>query len=123
VVTNHNGASGPYEIVIGTGGPTSDVEAASLPLAFDFRLVGANPSPDVSRFQLALPAPSDVEIVVFDVQGRAICSLQDGSLGAGLHELAWDGRDDAGRGVGSGIYFVRSSAGDERRNLKVLRTD
>lgn len=121
VVTNHNGAAGRYEIVVGESGATSDVSPDTLPATFDFRLVGANPTSEASTFQLALPEASPVESRVYDVRGRMVRSLQTGSLRAGHHDLRWDGQDDRGRDVGSGVYFVRTVAGAHQWNLKVLR--
>ena len=43
-----------------------------------------------------------------------------GVLGAGQRELVWDGRDDAGRAVASGVYFVRAVVGDEALTGRVV---
>jgi flagellar hook assembly protein FlgD len=48
-------------------------------------------------------------------------ALVDGAMAAGLHDVPWDGRDDAGRGVAPGIYFVRLTAGDVAQTRKVAR--
>ena len=47
---------------------------------------------------------------VFDVAGREIARLVDGERAAGHHRVVWDGRDRAGRSVGTGIYFVSLEA-------------
>ncbi len=50
---------------------------------------------------------------VFDVAGRHVRRLLDGALQAGLHQVVWDGADQSGRTVASGVYTVRvESAGD-----------
>ena len=58
---------------------------------------------------------------VFDVSGRLVRTLADGTLEAGVHELLWNGDDDQGASAAAGIYFVRmiTSAGAETR--KVVR--
>jgi flagellar hook assembly protein FlgD len=43
-----------------------------------------------------------------------------GNLSAGRHELAWDGRDDAGRSVASGLYFYRARGTEGVVTTKVL---
>jgi len=49
-------------------------------------------------------------LAVYDVAGRLVAVLSDGPAAAGEHEARWDGRDDDGRAVSSGVYFVRLSA-------------
>jgi flagellar hook assembly protein FlgD len=52
---------------------------------------------------------------VFSIDGRRVRTLADGMREAGVHRLAWDGRDDQGHAVGAGIYFLRTAA--DRRDL------
>ena len=52
-----------------------------------------------------------VRIGVYDVAGRRVVSLVDGPQTQGTHRLGWDGRDDQGRRVSSGAYFLRAFAG------------
>jgi hypothetical protein len=59
------------------------------------------------------------EVVVVDVQGRRLRTL--GTL-AGSGSLVWDGRDDRGRAVSQGVYFIAVGSGPDRCVFKVLRT-
>jgi len=54
-----------------------------------------------------------VKIEVYDIRGRLVRILLDGSKGfeAGRHSVVWDGRDDNGVQVGSGVYLYRMRAG------------
>jgi len=52
-----------------------------------------------------------VEIALYDLAGRRICTLEHGEQSAGEHEVQWDGRDDAGNPAPSGLYFCRMQAG------------
>jgi hypothetical protein len=61
------------------------------------------------RYQLASAAA--VRLAVFDAQGRQVRTLVDGTVAAGHHRVAWDGRDAHGRAVPSGLYFYRLVAG------------
>jgi len=70
------------------------------------------------RFQLATAGP--VRITVYDVTGRRIRTLFQGDLGSGLHELNWQGRDDRGRTVPSGAYYVRLDAGGILDHHKIM---
>jgi endonuclease/exonuclease/phosphatase family metal-dependent hydrolase len=82
-----------------------------------------NPFTDQTALRLALPQAADVELVVYDVTGRAVRTLAASSLPAGEHQILWDGRDDFGREAASGIYFCRATVGDweQVRKLVVMR--
>jgi flagellar hook assembly protein FlgD len=53
-----------------------------------------------------------VRLEVYDVSGRRVRVLLAGSESAGPHEVAWDGCDDMGRPVASGVYFMTLEAGE-----------
>lgn len=64
----------------------------------------------VVRFSIG--GPDEVGAAVFDAQGRLVRSLLDAApRGAGSHTLEWDGRDDGGRSVSAGVYYVRVTTG------------
>jgi flagellar hook assembly protein FlgD len=56
---------------------------------------------------------------VHDVAGRLVRVLFDGVRAAGAYEVPWDGRDEAGEKVGSGVYFVRVSSAHWTAESKV----
>jgi hypothetical protein len=67
---------------------------------------------------LALSVPEDrglvpVEVAVYDLRGRRVRSLIRGSLRGGDHDVTWNGRDEGGRAVASGVYFARARVGGE----------
>ena len=67
-----------------------------------------------------LPRAGQGTLMVYNVMGQAVCCLVDGSQGAGEHEVTWDGLDDAGRAVASGIYFYQLTAGQFVETKKML---
>jgi hypothetical protein len=83
------------------------------------------PNPLVSRgaleLRVARPMPGRVEI--FDVRGRRVTVLLDRPLNAGSNQVVWDGTDDHGRRVRSGVYFVHvvTGARSSRHKLTFLR--
>ena len=55
----------------------------------------------------AIPRATTVELVVFDILGRPVRRVVDGPMEAGAYRLFWDGRDQLGRRVASGVYVYR----------------
>jgi flagellar hook assembly protein FlgD len=62
-----------------------------------------------------------VALTVYDVLGRRVRTLVKAALPAGTHRVAWSGRDEAGRPVAPGVYFLRLEALGEARTGKVVR--
>jgi flagellar hook assembly protein FlgD len=78
-------------------------------------------SSTIIRFSLA--QTSHVDLAVYDVAGRLVRSLLARDVGVGYHTADWDGRDDAGRPVRSGVYFCRLAAGTRSQTRKLIRED
>lgn len=89
------------------------------------RLLEAQPNPfnPQTTLRLAVETPTPVRVSIVDVQGRTLRVLLDERLPAGERTLRWDGRDDAGHALPSGVYLARLSqpAGDSARKLVLLR--
>ncbi len=66
-----------------------------------------NPFRDSMVLGFRLAMEQQVMIQIFDVQGRRIRTLHDGRLGAGSHEIRWDGFGDGRRDPGPGVYYYR----------------
>jgi hypothetical protein len=71
-----------------------------------------NPFVGSSIFQYALPRVAHVSIAVYDVRGRRIRMLVDEVRPPGRYDATWQGRDESGRSVPSGLYFLRYRAGN-----------
>ena len=71
-----------------------------------------NPFNPTTRIEYRLPesspgAKTHVNVVVYDVRGAKVRELVNGEQSPGKHAVDWDGRNDAGETVGSGVYFYR----------------
>ncbi|TMQ71933.1 MAG: T9SS type A sorting domain-containing protein [Candidatus Eisenbacteria bacterium] len=66
-----------------------------------------NPTQRGASFRLGLPHDARIDVTLFDARGRKVRSLWSGTMTAGEHSLAWDGRDEARRPAPSGTYFYR----------------
>jgi hypothetical protein len=80
---------------------------APLPTAFVLEQNAPNPFNPTTTIRFALPEASQVHLVVYDVNGRAVRTLVSRSYQAGVHSIVWDARDDNGRDVASGTYIYR----------------
>ncbi len=85
------------------------------------RLMLAGVSPARSRVDLriALPERMRVHLAIYDLMGRRLATLADGSLPAGVSDLRWDGRDRAGAEVRSGVYFARLTTTSSQQSVRV----
>jgi hypothetical protein len=79
-----------------------------------------NPFNGSTIIAFTLPTPGDVGLTVVDVRGVVVKTLAAGSFGATRHEVEWDGTDDAGGRVASGVYFCRLDAAGEIVSQKVV---
>jgi hypothetical protein len=90
-----------------------DVTAVDTPAAPAALRLTSYPNPFNPSTSIAfeLPAAASVELAIYDLSGRRLRGLlADEHYPAGRHALSWDGRDDAGRALSSGIYFCRLRA-------------
>lgn len=75
-----------------------------------------NPSTTI-EFSLAETGP--VDIAIYGLDGHLVKRLHHGQMAAGPHSLQWHGRDDHGRGVASGSYFLRIKAAGETHDSRL----
>ena len=79
-----------------------------------------NPFNPTTTISYVLPEQSILRLTVFDIQGREVMTLQDESKPAGRYEVQWNGLDQSGNPVSTGVYFVRLQAGDYSRTIKMV---
>ena len=98
----------------------SGVDAAS-PLRFAILPNRPNPFRIETEIRFDLPDTAPVELVVYDALGRSVKTLVSGLTAAGSHIVGWDGRDEGGRIVASGVYFVRIRSQGREVSQKIVR--
>ena len=72
-----------------------------------------------TRIRYALLKPAAVNISIFNALGQKIRTLVNGDQPPGSYQIHWDGRDDAGREVASGMYSYRIQADDFVRSHRM----
>lgn len=104
----------PDSTLTSTGGP--DV----APNGFELLQNYPNPFNPETKIAFRLPELGPVKLHIFDLLGREIRLLLDDSRAPGSYELSWDGRDNRGAAVGSGVYIYRLEAGNQALSRKML---
>lgn len=115
-----------YEPIILENAKTVGVtEPSPLSVPAAFRLAQNHPNPfnPATAIRFDLPAAAQVTLTIYCVLGRQIRKLLDQRFEPGQHQVVWDGRDDAGSLVGSGVYLVNMRAGNftQTRKLTLMK--
>lgn len=82
--------------------------------------VTPNPFNPATTVSFRLESPGHVRLEVLDARGRHRRNLLDAELGDGEHRVQFDGRDDRGRELASGVYFLRLRAAGGTRTAKAV---
>ena len=87
-----------------------DTPGSTLPHELALERPSPNPARLAATLRFASPRETRVSLALYDAGGRRIRPLASYRQTAGEHAIAWDLRDDEGRTVGAGIYFLRLEA-------------
>ncbi len=93
---------------------------ASATLTFNLSQNYPNPFNQNTIIQYSLPKSSEVELVVFNLLGQKVRTLVNQTQKAGYKIVFWDGKNDKGEVVASGVYFYKLEYGDYRQTKKML---
>ena len=79
-----------------------------------------NPFNPETAVSYQLPLAGEVELIIYNSLGQKVRTLVEARKPAGQHEVTWNGRDDRGQAVGSGIYYVQLRAQNSIQTRKML---
>ncbi|MDP8211395.1 MAG: T9SS type A sorting domain-containing protein [Candidatus Stygibacter australis] len=79
-----------------------------------------NPFNPTTRIDYSLQQSTDIDLSVYDVAGRLVKTLYNGTQTSGNHFEVWDGTDNSGKAIASGIYFSRISHSKGVETSKML---
>ncbi len=79
-----------------------------------------NPFNPVTTISFMMPSAQHARLAVYDASGKLVRTLVDGVTGYGTHRVEWDGTDNLGNSVGSGVYFYRLEAGKFQQARKMV---
>jgi hypothetical protein len=115
-------ASGNQTITESSFETTAGRVARSVPLGGYLQENRPNPFNPSTAFGFVLPTGGFAELRVIDVQGRVVRTLVSGELPAGNHNATWDGTDESGRAVASGVYIAALSGPGVSESRRVVLT-
>jgi uncharacterized delta-60 repeat protein len=125
IVTGYSwgGTGDTHFCTVKYSGATDVGERNSVQIVGQELHVYSNPLNVQTTIQYGLAHDTRVDLGIYDLLGREIRVLVDQDQSAGVHTMIWDGRDDSGRRVPSGSYFLRLEAGEysATRKLCVVR--
>jgi zinc protease len=99
------------EVVFTTGALASAGEHQDIPPGVRLTQNYPNPFSRATTIRYELPEAARVEVTIFDVQGHVVRQLVRDFMPAGIHSVEWDGRDEEGCAVSTGVYFYSLVAG------------
>ncbi len=108
------------ELVIGTEDYLTHRLGDLLPMDFALHQNYPNPFNPTTTIRFDLPNEAFVRLDVYNILGRKVKTLIDQPMQPGYHSVDWDGSDNAGHTIASGIYFYRLAAGDKVDKKKMV---
>lgn len=101
--------------------PTAVIESESqTPRAFSLEQNFPNPFNAGTTLYYTLRQESHVNLSIYDLSGRRVATVRQGRQAAGSYSLVWDGRDDLGRRLVSGLYVLRLRSGGFEQSHKLV---
>jgi flagellar hook assembly protein FlgD len=97
-------------ITMSPSSPTSVGTGGVIPERFALDQNYPNPFNPSTKISYALSTPGIVTLKVFNVLGQEVATLVDGNSAAGTFEVEWNGKDNLGRAVSSGVYMYKLHA-------------
>jgi len=108
----------------GTGGSSkeyqADKEMPILPDEYSIRQNYPNPFNPVTIIEYALPKASEVKIDIYNILGQHVKTVENSYMAAGIHSVIWDGKNNLGHQVSSGIYLYKITAGEYEESKKMI---
>jgi hypothetical protein len=101
-------------------GPDAIADETTTPLSFELFANYPNPFNPTTTVKYQVAEASDVTITVYDILGNKVCTLFNGKQQPGQHETVWNGTNEMGKPVTSGIYFCTYKAKNFSKTQKMM---
>lgn len=94
----------------------------SIPVKFQINQNYPNPFNPSTSIEYAIPYPNHVRVAIYNVLGQMVNKLVDEPQQSSKYKIVWNGRNDTGNPVASGIYILKFEAGEFQRTYKLILT-
>lgn len=102
--------------------PTAVAEQVTEGIPTEYALLGNYPNPfnPETTIEYQLPRASRIEVAVYNLAGQLVRTLRQAQQSAGKYKLSWDGKDERGNNVATGVYLYRLYAGEFSATKKMI---
>jgi len=97
-----------------------NIESNNIPETFTVSQNYPNPFNPSTTIKFAIPQQGNVKIEVYDIMGKLINTLINKDMNSGSYTVTWDGKNNSGQQVGSGVYLYRIQAADNFNAVKKM---
>ncbi|MBT3750837.1 MAG: T9SS type A sorting domain-containing protein, partial [Bacteroidetes bacterium] len=120
IATDTDSLTTESETFIFTVGYVSIAEDIALPTEYMLDQNYPNPFNPSTTIRYGLPEETNVSLVIYDVRGQVVQTLESEHQSAGWYDVVWNGHTTDGHTISTGIYFARLVAGDYSQVIKML---
>lgn len=93
---------------------------ALFPKTLELKANYPNPFNPTTTIKFGLPAAGNVKLVIYDILGRQVAELVNTKMQGGYHSVVWDGKNDLGRQVASGLYIYQVATNNKILSRKMI---
>jgi flagellar hook assembly protein FlgD len=93
---------------------------AALPDEYILEQNYPNPFNPTTTFRFGIPEAADVSLIIYDIRGNVVRTIESGYLATGWYEHVWNGLDENDQMVATGLYFSRLQAGSYAKVIKIV---
>jgi hypothetical protein len=97
----------------------AEFEAKAVPTVYSLSQNFPNPFNPTTTIGYAIPQTGQVELAIFNTAGQKVRTLVSEEQSAGFYKMVWDGRNEMGESVGSGVYIYRLHSGSFSKTAKM----
>jgi hypothetical protein len=112
--------NGNERIIIKVGSDVTSLENNVIPAEFYLAQNYPNPFNPVTTIEFGLPELTEVKVQIFNARGQLVRTLLSSEKNAGVYSIIWNGMNDQGLSMVSGVYFCRIQAGNQQIMKKML---
>jgi len=120
IATGSDSLTSESEIFMFTVGYVSITEELALPTEYTLHQNYPNPFNPSTTLRYGLPEDAKVSLIIYDIRGNVVRTIDSGNQVTGWYEHVWNGMDNSGQPVSTGLYLTRLQAGSYTKTIKMV---